>query len=483
MVRDRRGYTECMSEMMLVGSLLVAVAAVLVLAVLGARWRKEAAALAVERDARQAHAAEAAQLRGRLEAVERELAGSQSARATLEAQLAQAREAQVQASANVEHLKAAQAQMQRFVDEAQGKLTDAFALKAAEVLEQKGKQFAEGVHQANERGRTDLDALLKPFADNLGKFQVQVAGLYATEAKERSELTGAVKQLRTLNEDMASKAAELARALRGNAKVRGDWGELMLESVLRGSGLEEGVHYERQQSSTDEDGRRLRPDVVVNLPGERQVVVDSKVNLVAWQDAMNAVDDPELHSLSLQRHSDGLRRHVKDLADRDYPRALGERSLEVTIAFVPIEGALSAALGADPSLQNYAFERGVVFASPNTLMAMLRVVDRLWVRDTMQKRALEIGEAGGKVLDALQGFLADFDMIEKKLGDAGNAFRSARNRLAESPQSAISRAQRLVELGVKGKKTLHASTKVEAMLPAPAGANPDTGGDDADDEA
>jgi DNA recombination protein RmuC len=397
----------------------------------------------------------------------RALAGSPSARSLLYSLMSLARVAEVQASAKVELLKAAQAQMQRFVDEAQGRLTDAFALKAAEVLDQKGKQFAEGVHQANERGRTDLDALLKPFADNLGKFQVQVAGLYATEAKERSELTGAVKQLRTLNEDMAAKAGELTRALRGNAKIRGDWGELMLESVLRGSGLEEGVHYERQQSSTDEDGRRLRPDVVVSLPGDRQVVVDSKVNLVAWQDAMNALDDPDLHSLSLQRHSDALRRHVKDLADRDYPRALGERSLEVTIAFVPIEGALSAALGSDPSLQNYAFERGVVFASPNTLMAMLRVVDRLWVRDTMQKRALEIGEAGGRLLDALQGFLADFDMIEKRLGDAGNAFRSARNRLVESNQSAISRAQRLVELGVKGKKTLHASMKVEAMLPAP----------------
>src|SRR3546814_10887013 len=141
--------------------------------------------------------------------------------------------------------------------------------------------------------------MLKPFADNLGKFQQQVTGLYATEAKERSELTGAVKELRTLNEDMAAKAAELARALRGNAKIRGDWGELMLESVLRGSGLEEGRHYERQQSSPDEEGRRLRPDVVVNLPDERQVVVDSKVNLVAWQDAMNAVDDPALHSLCL----------------------------------------------------------------------------------------------------------------------------------------------------------------------------------------
>ncbi len=468
-----------MTESLLTGLLLVAVVAEVVLGMLAARWHRDAAALAAERAARQAETAEAGQLRGRLGAIERELADAQAARASLEAQLAQAREAQVQATANAEHLKAAQLQMQRFVDEAQAKLTDAFALKAAEVLEAKGKTFEDGVRKATERGRTDLDALLKPFAEHLGRFQAQVAGFYGDEAKERASLTGAVNELKTLNQDMASKAAELARALRGNAKVRGDWGELMLESVLRGSGLEEGVHYERQQSSTDEDGRRLRPDVVVNLPGERQVVVDSKVNLVAWQDAMNAMDDPDLHSVSLQRHVEGLRRHVKDLADRDYPKAQGDGALDVTIAFVPIEGALSAALGADPSLQNYAFDRRVVFASPNTLMAMLRVVDRLWVRDTMQKRALEIGEAGGKVLDALQGFLADFDMIEKRLGDAGAAFRSARNRLVESNQSAISRAQRLVELGVKGKKTLHASMKIEAMLPSPGDVVPAASGAEA----
>lgn len=467
-----------MSETLLLGITLAVVAALLVLAVLAARWHRDAAELGGERAARQALADEAGQLRGRMGAVERELDASRKTRDELAAQLAQSRTEHAQAEAHAQHLKAAQDKMQQFVDDAQKKLTDAFALKAAEVLEQKGKLFAEGVHQANERGRTDLGAMLKPFADNLGKFQEQVTGLYATEAKERSELTGAVKELRTLNEDMASKASELARALRGNAKIRGDWGELMLESVLRGSGLEEGRHYERQQSSTDEEGRRLRPDVVVNLPDERQVVVDSKVNLVAWQDAMNATDDPDLHALSLQRHSEGLRKHVKDLADRNYPRALGERALDVTIAFVPIEGALSAALGADPSLQNYAFERGVVFASPNTLMAMLRVVDRLWIRDTMQKRALEIGEAGGKVLDALQGFLADFDAIGKKLSDADAAFSSARNRLVESKQSAISRAQRLVELGAKGKKPLHELLKAESFLPAPV-----DGGDAGEDDA
>jgi DNA recombination protein RmuC len=447
-----------MSETLLLGLLLAAVAVAIVLGVLAARWHKDAAGLASERAARQAEAAEASRLRGRLEAIEEELRAGNAAREDLVAKLTMALEERAQATANAEHLKAAQSEMQRFVDDAQKTLTNAFKVEAGKMLDEK-------VRDANVQGKNDIDALLKPFAQKLGDFQTQVATLYGDEAKQRASLTGAVQELKTLNQDMASKADALARALRGNAKIRGDWGELMLESVLRGSGLEEGRHYERQQSSTDDEGKRLRPDVVVNLPDERQVVVDSKVNLVAWQDAMNAADDHELHSALLQRHCDGLRKHVKDLGDRNYPRALGDRALDVTIAFVPIEGALSAALGADPSLQNYAFERGVVFASPNTLMAMLRVVDRLWIRDTMQKRALEIGEAGGKVLDALHGFLADFDAVGKKLGDADVAFRSARNRLVESKQSAISRAQRLVELGSKGKKPLHELLKAETALP------------------
>jgi DNA recombination protein RmuC len=466
-----------MTETLLLG-LLLAVAALVVLAVLAARWRKDALALVAERGARQVEAAEAAALKGRSSVLESELAAARSARAELETQLAEARLAQAQAAANVEHLKVAQEQLQRFVDEAQTKLTDAFALRAAQVLEEKGKQFEQGVLRANDRGRQDLGAFLKPFADNLDKFRDHVAGLYATEAKERSELTGAVKELRSLNEDMAAKTADLTRALRGNARIRGDWGELMLESVLRSSGLEDGVHYQRQLSSTDEDGNRLRPDIVINLPDDRYVIVDSKVNLIDWQNAMNSVDDPDAHSLSLQQHCQALRRHVKELSEKDYPRAIGERALEVTIAFVPIEGALSAALGADASLQNYAFERGIVLASPNTLMMMLRVVDRLWLRDTMQRRALEIGEVGGKVLDALQGALADFDLIGKRIGDADAAFRSARNRLVESNQGVTARARRLVELGVKGKKALHAGMKAETLLPAPDdGGEGPTGGE------
>lgn len=387
---------------------------------------------------------------------------------TLRERLAEARRECTQLGANLEHARQAQADMRKFVDEARDRLSADFAVLAGKAFEERGQVFEKQVRNATLQGKVDIESLLKPFSEKLGEFRARIDTLYGEEAKERSALLGAVNELKTLNQDMASQTASLTQALKGNSRVRGDWGELVLESVLRGSGLEEGVHYDRQASMRDEDGRQLRPDVLVRLPDERCVVVDSKVNLVAWQDAMNAVDEPELHSAALRRHADGLRRHVKDLGDRAYPRAVGASALDMTVAFVPIEGALSAALGADPDLQTYAFERKVVFASPNTLMALLRVIDRLWVRDTMQRRALEIGETGGKVLDALQGFLDDFDGVGRKLEDANKAFQAARHRLSESNQSVIKRAQRLSDLGARSKRALGEELKasgVDAVLP------------------
>ncbi|MNM71167.1 DNA recombination protein RmuC [compost metagenome] len=252
---------------------------------------------------------------------------------------------------------------------------------------------------------------------------------------------------------MAQQAAALTSALKGSAKVRGDWGELMLDNVLRGSGLEEGVHYERQAHVTNDEGDNLRPDVVVRFPDQRSVVIDSKVNLIAWQEAMNS-SSPEQQEDALRRHAVALRQHVKDLGDKNYPKALGGDALDVTIAFIPIEGALSAALGSDMDLQSFAFDRRVVFASPNTLMALLRVTERLWTRDKVQRQALEISDTGGRVLDAMVAFLADFDLVGKKLDEANQSFAKARNRLTESPQSLSNRARRLAELGAKAKKAL-----------------------------
>ncbi|AKC86744.1 DNA recombination protein RmuC [Pseudoxanthomonas suwonensis] len=461
----------------------------------------------------QAAAVEAGQLRGRLETVQAELdserqrAGGQAQALTaaqqrierettllaereaalarvqeriaalqgeLEAQHASYRQLHgehARAMADLQHSQQAQQELRAYLDTAQEKLSGVFAELAGKVFEERGQQFEKNVRQAAQQSRTDIEGLLKPFSDKLGEFRQRVDAVYGEEARERASLLGAVGELKTLNQHMAEQASALTSALKGSARVRGDWGELMLDSVLRGSGLEEGVHYQRQQHTVDDEGERLRPDVVVHFPDQRKVVVDSKVNLLAWQEAMNAAT-PEQHDDALRRHAVGLRQHVKDLGDKNYPKAVGGEALDITIAFVPIEGALSAALGADGELQGYAFDRRVVFASPNTLMALLRVTERLWTRDKVQKQALEISEAGGRVLDALSAFLAEFDTVGKRLDDASQAFGRARNRLVDSPQSALNRARRLAELGSKAKRALPAELQpdtVQQLAAPPAG--------------
>lgn len=357
------------------------------------------------------------------------------------------------ARSEAEHAQRARAETEAFVRDAQAQLSAKFTELAAKAFHDRGQQFEHNVRVATGQSKSDIELLLKPFSEQLGTFRQRIDAVYGEEAKERSALLGAVQELKTLNQEMAAQASALTRALKGNAKVRGDWGELMLESVLRSSGLEDGVHFDRQQTSTDADGRRLRPDVIVRLPDDRRIVVDSKVNLVAWQEAVNA-DTPEAQHEAMRRHTVALRQHVRDLCDRDYPRAVGASALEVTIAFVPIEGALSAALGFDDGLQTDAFDKGVVFASPNTLMATLRVIERLWTRDKLQKQALKISDAGSLLMDSVVNFLTDFASVGASLDGAQKAYNAARNRLEDSPQAVIPRARRLVELGAKGKKRL-----------------------------
>lgn len=393
-----------------------------------------------------AAAAELADRNAQLEALRTRLAVREDEFNRLQAEHAQA-------AAHLTHAEKARAQMQQFVDEAQAKLADAFSQLAGKAFEERGAVFEKNVRHATVQSKADIELMLKPFAEQLGAFRQRVDMLYGEEAKERATLVGALNELKTLNQDMAAQAQALTRALKGNAKVRGDWGELMLESVLRGSGLEDGVHFERQKHLVDEEGRGQRPDIVVRLPGDRCVVVDSKVNLVAWEQAMNA-DDVDAHHEALHRHAIALRQHVRELADKQYPKLFGEAALDVTVAFIPIEGALSAALGTDGSLQTYAFERRIVFASPNTLMALLRVVDGLWTREKIQKQAEEINKAGGLLLDALVAFLEDFEKIGARLRAADETFGAAKRRLVDSKMAVIPRAKRLVSLGVKPKGKL-----------------------------
>lgn len=397
--------------------------------------------------------AELAAQSGARQQAEQRCSAAEAERDALRHALEQLRGAHAELTANLSHSERSKAEMRTFLDAAQAQLSGAFAELAS-------KAFDERTRQAALQSKNDMELLLKPFAEQLTGFRQRVDALHGEETRERASLIGKIDELKTLNQDMAQRAHELTTALRGNAKVRGDWGELMLENVLQGSGLVEGEHYQRQQSGTTDEGLRQRPDIVVNLPDERRIVVDSKVNLIAWQEAMNA-DTPETQQDALRRHAVGLRQHVKDLAEKNYPKTVGESALEITVAFVPIEGALSAALGFDASLQTYAFDRKIVFASPNTLMALLRVVERLWTRDKIQREAAEIAKTGGLVLDSLTNFLADFDNVGRRLDDARTVFQAARSKLSESNQAVLPRARRLVELGAKSKKALPSDLKPE----------------------
>lgn len=363
---------------------------------------------------------------------------------------------------------ASREQAKAFLEEAQSKLGTVFIEVASKVFDEKAMALDRKIGDSAIASKVGLESALTPFATKLNEFQAELRKLGTDQTATVHTLRGSIEQLQQLNQRMATSTDDLARALKGNAKTRGDWGEMILDTVLKASGLEEGRNYFKQNSARDEDsGDLLRPDVIVHLPDDRHVVVDAKVNLVAWAEACNA-ETPAAHQEALARHTTALRGHMRDLAEKNYPKAMGGKSLDLTVMFVPIEGALAAALEFNPGLQAEAFERKVVFVSPNTLMAMLRVVERLWTRDKLQRQVGIIGDEAGKLLDALSAFITDFDEIEAKLESGQKAFRAARNRLADSPQSVIARARRLVEAGAKGKRPLH-----EALLPV-AGADPGT---------
>lgn len=345
-------------------------------------------------------------------------------------------------------------QSKAFVESARDAMRTTFVEAASTVFDEKSAVLDRRIKETGEQSKVRLEETLKPFVDNVTQFRQRMEELNSSQTRESASLQGAIGKLQELNQNMADATGALTRALKGNSKIRGDWGEMILETVLKSSGLEEGVTYRRQAPSKDEEtGQRRQPDVVFDLPDGRQVVIDSKVNLIAWADA-NSADTTEGQQEALIRHAAALRAHVKDLAEKNYPKVLGGQTLELTVLFVPIEGALAAALAVDPSLQTEAFSKRIAFTSPNTLMAMLKIVERLWTRDKLHRQIDVIGAEAGKLLDSLTSFLEDFALIEDRLTSVTKAYSGAKNRLFESNQSVVARAQRLVTAGARGKKIL-----------------------------
>ncbi|MDF3935867.1 DNA recombination protein RmuC [Pseudomonas citronellolis] len=337
---------------------------------------------------------------------------------------------------------------QRRLDDLQAardELRAQFAELAGKIFEEREQRFAEASQQR-------LGQLLDPLKERIQSFEKRVEESYQQEARERFSLAKELERLQQLNLRLGEEATNLTRALKGQ-KTQGNWGELVLERVLEHAGLEKGREYETQVSLRAANGERFQPDVLIRLPGDKQVVVDAKVSLTAYQQFV-AADDEVIRQQALKQHVLSLRSHVKGLSDKDYRRLEGLHSLDFVLLFMPIEAAFSAALQAEPNLFQEAFERNIVIVSPTTLLATLRVIDSLWRQERQTQNAREIAERAGALYDKFVLFVQDLDEVGARLQQLDKAYAAARNKLCEGRGNLISRAEQVKLLGARASKSL-----------------------------
>ena len=332
------------------------------------------------------------------------------------------------------------------LNEAKEALTNQFKNLANEILEDKSKRFTE-------QNAASLDVLLKPLQTKLTEFKEQVNTSYGNEARERFALKSEIERLASLNLRMSDETRSLTQALKGDSKVQGNWGELVLESILESSGLRKGEEYLVQDSHTQTDGSRLQPDVVIKLPEGKSLVVDSKVSITAY--ARHAeTTDPIVAEQELAAHIQSLRQHIQGLSGKNYSSLYGVGSVDFVLMFVPIEPAFLVALKTAPNLYQEALAKNIVLVCPSTLMATLRTVAHLWRQDHQNRNALEIAKQCGSLYDKFVGFVDDLEKLGQRLDQAQTSYHDAFNKLKTGKGNLIRSAEKVRELGVKPSKNL-----------------------------
>lgn len=330
--------------------------------------------------------------------------------------------------------------------QAREQMTLEFRQLANDVLEQKGRVFAEA-------SNLQMQQLLQPLGERLRTFEQKVDETYDKESKQRFSLEREIKSLLELNNRISADANRLTSALKGDNKSQGTWGEVILERVLEKSGLEKGREYDVQVSLKDEDGRRNQPDVVVHLPEHKDVVIDSKVTLTAYQAYYNATEDSQREQF-LKQHIAAIRSHIRNLAGKNYQELPGLRTLDYVLLFLPVEAAFTLAVQHDDNLFTEAFERNIILVGPSTLLATLRTIQNIWRYEYQNKHALEIARQAGQLYDKFAAFAGDLEKIGERIGQTQKAWDDAHNKLRSGKGNLISRAERLKALGVRASKSL-----------------------------
>ncbi|MCF8369785.1 MAG: DNA recombination protein RmuC [Bacteroidales bacterium] len=332
------------------------------------------------------------------------------------------------------------------MEELQKKFTTEFENIANKILKENTKEFSE----ASQKNMTDI---LNPLKEKISNFEKKVEDTYQKGIKDQTDLKAELKKLYDLNARISEEANNLTRALKSDNKKQGNWGEIILERVLERSGLEKGREYETQVRATGEDGKALQPDVVVNLPDNKHIIIDSKVSLVAY-DNFSSEEDPERKANFLNQHIESIKTHVKLLGDKNYQAAGGFDTPDFVLLFMPIESAFSAAIQGDLGLFNFAWERKIVMVSPTTLLATLRTIASIWKHEKQTRNAIEIARQGGALYDKFVGFLKNMEDLGLQIGRAGKTFEEARNKLIDGRGNLVKQVQNLKELGAKTTKSI-----------------------------
>lgn len=322
---------------------------------------------------------------------------------------------------------------------------------AASIFDEKSKAM-------NENNRTQLGDILTPFKSDLENLKKTIHDCYTGEVSEVKSLRDSIKDLQDLNNTIGREAKELTLALKGNSKVQGDWGEMLLKQLLEKSGLEEGTNYVLQATENEdgtkikgEDGGQLRPDAIFYLPEGKSLIIDSKVSLTAYTDYINASAEEQQAQLAL--HLRSVKQHIDELARKEYPKYV-KNSADFVMMFVPNEGAYLAALNADKDLWESAYNRHIVIISPTHLISVLKLMYQLWIRDKQTKNALKIADETGKLYDKFVGFVSDLEEVGKHIDKASAVYEEAHKKLSSGKGNLVSRVEGIKELGVKTAKRL-----------------------------
>lgn len=333
------------------------------------------------------------------------------------------------------------------LEEIQKKFTTEFENVANKILEKNSEKFT----AANQK---NIGEVLNPLKEKILLFEKKVEDTYQKGLKDQTDLRAELKKLHDLNSKISEEANNLTKALKGDVKKQGNWGEVVLERILERSGLNEGEQgYQKQFSDTTEDGKRIQPDIVINLPDKKHIIVDSKVSMIAYDRAVNAETEEE-RAKHIKEHLLSLKQHIKGLSDKHYQTASKLNSPDFVLLFIPIEASFSVAIQEDQELFSYAWDQKVVMVSPSTLLATLRTISSIWQQENQTRNAIEIAKQGGALYDKFVGFIADMETIGKNLATTQKTYDAAVNKLHTGAGNLVRRAENIKKLGAKATKDL-----------------------------